>query len=82
MLRKCLDIRSAVAIVFTATLLTLKTLHFVHTVVTINSDYLHKSTNSLLFIVATVSVSWRSELEFEMLFRFISGFRGIKNVFC
>jgi hypothetical protein len=81
MLRKCLDIHSALAIVFTATLLTLKTLHFAHTVVTINSDYLHKSANSLLFIMATVSVYWRSELEFEMLFRFISGFGGLK-VFC
>jgi hypothetical protein len=56
-----------VAIVFTGTLLALKALHFAHTVVTINSDYLHKSTNSLLFIVATVSVCWRSELELNVV---------------
>ena len=64
-LRKCLDIHSVVAIVFTATLLAVKALHFGHTFVTINSDYLHKSTNSMLctHIMATVSVYWRPELE-------------------
>ena len=63
---------------FTATLLALNTLHFAHTVVTINSDYLHKSINRLLYIMATVSVYSRSELGLEMLFRFIAGFRRIE----
>ena len=67
MLRKFIDVHSALATVFTGTLLALKALHIAHTVVTVISVYLHKNTNSMLFIMDTVSVYWRSELELNVV---------------
>jgi hypothetical protein len=64
-----LTCNSAVATVFTATLLALNALRFAdRAVVTINSDYLHKSTNSVLYIMATVSVYWRRNWNFKSCF--------------